>query len=122
VRCVGIALNNPPTESESKRVRIFNQMTETHRLIDLANKISELTGAKINFLENPRNEANENELVVANDCFLNLGLDPIKLKDGLLTEIVEVADRYRDRVDESKIPPSSFWLPTLKEKAFVRKR
>ena len=34
VRCIALAVENPPAERE--RVRIFNQMTETHRVVDLA--------------------------------------------------------------------------------------
>ena len=32
-------------------------MTETHRLIDLAQIVSRLTGAEIDFVHNPRKEA-----------------------------------------------------------------
>ena len=65
-------------------MKIFNQMTETHRVRDLAELVSELTGAKIAWLPNPRKEAAENDLVVRNDQFLALGLDPITLREGLL--------------------------------------
>ena len=51
-------------------MKIFNQMTETHRVRDLAELVAELTGAKIAWLPNPRKEAAENELVVQNDQFL----------------------------------------------------
>ena len=44
VRCIELAVENPPEHGE--RVRIFNQMTETHRLIDLAELVSRLTGAE----------------------------------------------------------------------------
>ena len=59
VRCIQLAVENPPASGE--RVRIFNQMTETHRLIDLAELVSRLTGAEIDFVDNPRNEAAEND-------------------------------------------------------------
>ena len=39
VRCIELAVDNPPQKGE--RVRIFNQMTETFRLIDLANMIGD---------------------------------------------------------------------------------
>jgi UDP-sulfoquinovose synthase len=106
-RCVELALMHPPKHGD--RVQIYNQMTETHRLIDLANKVSELTGAKISHITNPRKEAVENELKVSNDCFLNIGLTPTTLQDGLMLEIVDIATKYSDRVDRSKIPPMSKW-------------
>jgi UDP-sulfoquinovose synthase len=107
VRCIELAVENPPERGE--RVQIFNQMTETHRLIDLAEIVSGLTGAKIDFVENPRNEAAENDLYVENRQLLDLGLVPITLEDGLLSEVTEVADKYAHRCDRSKIPARSLW-------------
>ena len=44
VRCIELALEDPPKRGE--RVKIFNQMTETHRVRDLAELVAELTGAQ----------------------------------------------------------------------------
>jgi UDP-sulfoquinovose synthase len=107
VRCVQLALENPPSHGE--RVKIFNQMTESHRVADLAEKVAALTGAHINYLSNPRNEAIENDLIVDNRCFIELGLKPTTLDDGLLTEVVDVARRWADRCDRSRIPCLSAW-------------
>ena len=76
-----------------ERVRIFNQMTETHRIRDLARMAARLTGARVAYLPNPRKEADENELIVKNDQFLSLGLNPITLEDGLLSEVVDNPER-----------------------------
>jgi len=107
VRCVALALADAPKRGD--RVRIFNQMTETHRVRDLAELIAGLTGAEIAWLPNPRKEAAENDLVVKNDQFLALGLEPTTLAEGLLTEVVDVARKYAYRVDRSRVPAVSAW-------------
>lgn len=107
VRCVQLAIENPPSHDE--RVMIFNQMTETHRVNDLAKLVSELTGGEIAYVSNPRKEAPENELHVKNDLFLSKGLNPTTLSNGLLQEVTEVAKKYTHRVDYSKIPAKSTW-------------
>nr|VDG62767.1 UDP-glucose 4-epimerase [Streptococcus thermophilus] len=106
-KCIQLAVENPPENGE--RVKIFNQMTETHRVRDLAKLVAEISGTEYALVPNPRKEADENDLFVSNDTFLSLGLEPTKLAEGLLQEVEEVAKRYADRVDRSKIPARSLW-------------
>jgi UDP-sulfoquinovose synthase len=112
VRCIEIALSNPPERGE--KVKIFNQMTETHRVRELAELVSRLTGAEVAFLSNPRKEADENDLHVENKCFLSLGLKPTTLEDGLLMEVTDIAKKYSDRCDRSKILCTSYWTAANK--------
>ncbi len=107
VRCIELAILNPP--AKGNKPAIFNQVTETHRVKDLAKLIAEKIGAKIDNLPNPRVEAESNELVVENKQFLDLGLEPTTLSEGLLDEVQNVAKKYIGRVDKTKIPASSKW-------------
>ncbi|MHA6556700.1 NAD-dependent epimerase/dehydratase family protein [Corynebacterium pyruviciproducens] len=121
VRCIQLAIENPPARGD--RVKIFNQMTETHRVRDLAQLVSRITGAEVQMVPNPRKESAENELKVTNENFLKLGLEPTTLSEGLLHEVENTAKKYADRADLDKIPARSLWTkhqhagePTLKDK------
>ena len=106
-KCIQIALDNPP--AKDSRVKIYNQMVETHKVRELAKLVSQMTGTEISYLENPRNEAPENDLHVTNDCFLKDGLNPTKLKEGLLDEVIEISSKFKDRALLEKIPCVSKW-------------
>lgn len=108
-KCIEIAINNPPASGD--RVEIFNQIAETCRVRDIAAMVSEQTGVGVDFLPNPRQEAAENELEVANRKFTNLGLDPITLEseDGLFAEVTEIVKKFKHRCNPRMILPASFW-------------
>ncbi len=107
VKCIEIALNNPPQNGD--KPIIFNQVTETFKVKDLAKLVGDMTGTDVMYMENPRNEADENELIVENSQFLSLGLEPTTLSAGLLEEIQNIASKYRDRADKTKIIATSKW-------------
>ncbi len=80
-------------------------MAETHKVRNLAQMVASKTGASIDFVCNPRNEAAENELKVDNDKFGNLGINFKSLDASLIEEVNDIAQRYRHRVDLDMIYP-----------------
>jgi UDP-sulfoquinovose synthase len=107
VRCIELAITNPP--ATGSKPLVLNQVTEVHRVVELAKMVADRMGVEVAYLPNPRQEAEENELRVRNDQFLALGLEPTTLSEGLLEECTEIASKYRDRVDPTKIIARSVW-------------
>ena len=100
---------NPPKAGE--RPEILNQIAETARVRDIAEMVAKLFDAEVQMVANPRQEDAENELVVSNQKFKLLGLDPILLEsaEGLFKEVTEIANKYLGRVDRSKVASKAYW-------------
>ena len=107
VKCVHMAIESPPKKGE--RVKIFNQTSECLNINDLAVKIKNMTGCEIRYYNNPRNEDAQNDLLFINKGFKSLGWNPILLQDALLTEINNIAKKYKFRCDKDKIICTSVW-------------
>jgi len=109
VQCVKLAVENPPKTGEN--VKIFNQMTETIQLNTLANTIKELyPNTTVQNIENPRKELDENSLEVENKQFLDLGLEPIYVKNkDYLEEVYNAMKDYKDNFVDANMLPCSFW-------------
>ena len=111
VRCIELACLHPANPGE---FRVFNQFTERFSILDLANMV-QAAGAKmglnveINHLPNPRVESEEHYYNAKNTKLIDLGLQPHFLSDSLLDSLMNVAAKYRDRIDTSLYLPQVNW-------------
>ena len=106
-RCISLAVNNAPAQGD--KVQVFNQIAEVHSVMDLAQMISAKTGTEIKPIENPRKELAANALRVSNKGLRSIGFEPIKLDEGLLTEIENTVGKYADRLDKNVILSKARW-------------
>ena len=107
IKCLELAMLNPP--EEESELRIFNQLAETKQIDSLAKQIAKITGAQINYIDNPRKEAQSNNLNAKNESLIKLGLNPMLLNDTLLKDLFLFAKQYSNRCDISKIPSLPKW-------------
>ncbi len=108
VECIRIACENPADRGE---FRVFNQMTESMSVLDIAKLVSDLhpTGVEINHLQNPRVEQEQHYYKVTHTGLVGLGLEPHLLSDTLLTSLYAIADRYKHRADLDAMQPTVTW-------------
>jgi UDP-sulfoquinovose synthase len=111
VRCVEIACLNPANRGEC---RVFNQFTEQFSVLDLAHMV-QAAGKKlgltveVDHLPDPRVEAEEHYYNAKHSKLIELGLEPHLLSDSLLDSLMNVALKYRDRVDTAVMLPRINW-------------
>jgi UDP-sulfoquinovose synthase len=111
VRCIEIAIANPP---EAGKMQVFNQFTEQFSVGDLALKVQEAGRAlglkvEITHLPNPRVEKEEHYFNAKNTSLLDLGLQPHYLSEALLDSLLNIAIKYQHRIEEKHILPKVSW-------------
>lgn len=107
VECINIAITSAPEKME--KVRIFNQVAEVRSLLELAQILQKTYGAEIGFVENPRKEAAENDLIVHNEGLCSLGFHPILLNNALIDDVRFIAEQCKDELHEENILNSPKW-------------
>ena len=111
VRCVELACLTPAKPGEC---RVFNQFTEQFKVMELARMV-QVAGKKmgltveIDHLAAPRVEAEEHYYNAKHSKLIDLGLQPHLLSESLLDSLMNIAVKYRDRIDDSLFPPQVDW-------------
>jgi UDP-sulfoquinovose synthase len=111
VRCIEIACLNPGARGEC---RVFNQFTEQFSVLEIAQMVETTAkklglAVKVNRLPDPRVEAEEHYYNAKHSKLMDLGLEPHFLSHSLLDSLMNIALKYRDRIDPSLIRPRVNW-------------
>lgn len=115
VRCIELACLNPAAKGEC---RVFNQFTEQFSVLDLARMV-QTAGRKLSLkveiqhLPDPRVEAEQHYYNAKHSKLADLGLQPHLLSESLLDSLMNIAIRYRERIDESLFLPRINWRESV---------
>ena len=111
LQCVELATQTPPPAGE---LRIFNQLTETFSVNELAERVrraAKLHGIDVEVasIDNPRKEAEEHYYNPTCTGLLELGLQPTYMTDEILAEMMQPIIDHADRIVPGRIMPRVKW-------------
>jgi UDP-sulfoquinovose synthase len=114
--CVELALDHPADPGE---FRVFNQFTESWSVLQMAEMVQTEFGAQavIEHTPDPRVEKEEHYYRAAHTKLLDLGLMPHLLDSKVIRSILDVAERFKGRVNPAAILPTVEWRATASELA-----
>jgi UDP-sulfoquinovose synthase len=118
VRCIEIACLNPASRGEC---RVFNQFTEQFSVLQLAQMTQAAAqqmglSVDIDHLPDPRVEAEEHYYNAKHSKLIDLGLTPHLLSNALLDSLLNIALKYRERIDASLMLPRVNWRSTRNDR------
>jgi UDP-sulfoquinovose synthase len=119
VRCVELACLHPAKAGE---FRVFNQFTEQFSVLDLAESVKTVAGrigleVEVDHLPDPRVEAEAHYYNARHSKLASLGLEPHTLSDALVDSLINIALRYRDRIDPTLFAPQVNWRKPRNERS-----
>lgn len=111
VRCIELAIINPPKRGE---YRVFNQFTEQYSVIELAQIVKAAAekfglNVSINCIPNPRIEKEAHYFCAKHTKLIDLGLKPHYLSNSLIDSLLNIAIRYKERINKNTINPQINW-------------
>jgi UDP-sulfoquinovose synthase len=118
VKCIELACLSPAARGEC---RVFNQFTEQFSVMELAGMV-QLAGrelgleVEIEHIPAPRVEAEQHYYNAKHSKLIDLGLKPHYLSDSLLDSLMNIAIKYRDRIDTGTFLPQVKWANAKNER------
>ncbi|AWK88127.1 NAD-dependent epimerase/dehydratase family protein [Azospirillum thermophilum] len=111
LRCIELAVTNPPARGE---MRIFNQFTELFSILEIADRVraaATLLGltVEVQSVPNPRKEKERHRYVAHADSLLKLGLEPHRMTEEALAGMLERVLQHRHLIDTRRIMPRVRW-------------
>jgi len=105
IACVELAMLNPPAEGE---LNIFNQVTETFSVNQLAEMVATVGNARghsveVRSIENPRREQEDHYYNPTYSGLQDLGLKPHYLTEEVLDKMFSTVEQYKDNISQHKI-------------------
>jgi UDP-sulfoquinovose synthase len=115
MQCITLAIENPP---EAAEYRVFNQFEEVYSVRELAMSVSEAANnfglkPEIQYIENPRVEAEEHYYNPDHQHLLDLGYQPTHDMQAELHLVLSDLVQFRERIElrRSKLTPKIRWKP-----------
>lgn len=111
LNCIKLAMQEG---AKSGELKIFNQVTETLSVKDIANLIKKSANkmginVEINSVKNPRKEKEEHYYNPAYSSFRDLGLEPTLISEDVVINLLKFVSDYRENIDPSIIAPRVIW-------------
>ena len=109
--CVFLSAHKP---AKSGELRIFNQLTETFSVNELAEKVKNV-GYKLGYqvevesIENPRVEKEEHYYNPTYSGLIDLGLSPHYLTDDVLEGMFKIVEQYKGQINKDAIYRGIRW-------------
>ena len=118
VRCIEIACLNPSQRGEC---RVFNQFTEQFSVLQLAQMTQAAAKelgmrVQIDHLPDPRVEAEDHYYNAKHSKLIDLGLKPHLLSNALIDSLLNIALKYKDRIDAQLMLPRVNWRSTRNDR------
>ncbi len=111
LQCIELAARSPASNGE---LRIFNQLTETFSVNELAARVQRVATnlgfrVEIKSIPNPRKELEEHYYNPKYTGLRELGLIPHLLSDEVLADFIEKIVDYKDKIRVERIVPRVKW-------------